>query len=181
MSAEIGVAVVGFGLGGRVFHAPFVSAVPGLRLEAIVQRKGDEAAKAYPGVRVLRSLDEALSDRTVQLVVISTPNATHFPMAKQALEAGKHVVIDKPFATSSVEAEKLIALAEERKRVLTVFHNRRWDGDFLTARSLIEGGTLGRVVLFESHFDRYAPKLNRAKPWKEAADGSGADAIPAPA
>src|SRR5260370_38052402 len=92
MGTEIGVAVVGFGLGGRVFHAPFVSAVPGLRLEAIVQRKGDEAAKAYPGVRVLRSLDEALSDPAVQVVVISTPNATHFPMAKQALEAGRHRV-----------------------------------------------------------------------------------------
>src|SRR5665213_3820554 len=100
VKAEIGVAVIGFGLAGRVFHAPFVSAVPGLKLEAIVQRKGDEAAKAYPQARILRSFEEALSDAAVQLIVIGTPNETHFALAKQALQAGKHVVIDKPFAAT---------------------------------------------------------------------------------
>ena len=102
MSREIGVAVIGFGLAGKVFHAPFVSAVPGLKLEAIVQRKGDEAARAYPKIRILRSVNEALKDSAVQLIVVATPNETHFELAKQALLAGKHVVIDKPFAATKI-------------------------------------------------------------------------------
>lgn len=114
MSGEVGVAVIGFGLAGQVFHAPFVSAVPGLRLEAIVQRKGDEAGTAYPNARILRSVDEALKDSAVQLIVVATPNETHFALAKQALLAGKHVVIDKPFAATSAEAKELKELAEKR-------------------------------------------------------------------
>src|ERR1700747_3625111 len=98
--SEIQVAVIGFGLAGRVFHAPFISAVPGLKLEAIVQRSGDEAAKAYPKTRILRSVDEALSDPSIPLIVVGTPNATHYALAKQALLAGKHVVIDKPFSAT---------------------------------------------------------------------------------
>ncbi len=167
MAAEIGVAVIGFGLAGRVFHAPFVSAVPGLKLEVIVQRTGDAAAKAYPEVRVLRSVEEALGDRAVQLVVVATPNETHFALAKQALEAGKHVVIDKPFAATSAEARELIELAKAKGVVLAPFHNRRWDGDFLTVKRLIEEGALGRVVTFESHFDRFRP-VAKAGSWKEA-------------
>jgi predicted dehydrogenase len=174
MAEDIGVGVVGFGLAGRVFHAPLVNAVEGLRVAAIVARSNAADAQAlYPNARVVSSLGELLEDKSVRVIVVASPNATHAKFATEALEADRDVVIDKPFATSSAEAGKLIALAEERQRVLTVFHNRRWDGDFLTVRSLIETGTLGRVVLFESHFDRYAPKLNRAKPWKEAADASG--------
>ena len=165
--AEIGVAVLGFGLAGRVFHAPFVSAVPGLKLEAIVQRSGDEAAKAYPKARILRSVEEALADSAVSLIVVGTPNETHFALARQALLAGKHVVIDKPFAASSAEAEELIHLAAERKLVLAPFHNRRWDGDFLTLRKLLKSGDLGRLVTYESHFDRFRPLLREAT-WKEA-------------
>src|ERR1700722_34171 len=140
MSGEIGVAVIGFGLAGKVFHAPFVSAVPGLRLEAIVQRKGDEAARAYPKTRILRSVNEALEDSAVQLVVVATPNETHFDLAKQALLAGKHVVIDKPFAATSTEAKELSEIAAARDLTLAPFHNRRWDGDFLTVRKVIAGG-----------------------------------------
>ncbi|HMF63091.1 MAG TPA: Gfo/Idh/MocA family oxidoreductase [Edaphobacter sp.] len=167
--AEINTAVIGFGLAGRVFHAPFVSAVPGLRLDAIVQRRGDEAAKAYPGVRILRSFDEVLKDAAVQLVVVGTPNETHFPLARQALLAGKHVVIDKPFAATSAEAKELGDIAGERGLVLAPFHNRRWDGDFLTVRKLIEREALGRLVTFESHFDRFRP-MPRENTWKEAGD-----------
>jgi predicted dehydrogenase len=167
--AEIGVAVVGFGLAGRVFHAPFVSAVPGLKLEAIVQRKGDEAAKAYPKTRILRSFEEALKDAAIQLVVIATPNETHFPLAKQALEAGKHVVIDKPFAATSVQAKELWTLAWEKGVVLAPFHNRRWDGDFRTVVDLLDKNAVGRLVTFESHFDRFRP-LPRENTWKEGAD-----------
>ncbi len=167
MAGDIGVAVIGYGLAGRVFHAPFVSAVPGLRLEAIVQRTGDEAARAYPGVRVLRSVEEALGDAAVQMVVVATPNETHFDLAKAALEAGKHVVVDKPFAATSAGARELIELAEARGLVLAPFHNRRWDGDFLTVRKILDEGVLGRVVTFESHFDRFRP-VQRAGTWKES-------------
>lgn len=167
MSGEIGVAVVGFGLAGRVFHAPFVSAVPGLRLEAIVQRKGDEAAKAYPKTRILRSFEDALSDAAVQLVVVATPNATHYALAKQALEAGKHVVVDKPFTATSAEAKELGDLAQAKGLVLVPFHNRRWDGDFLTVSKLVGANAMGRLVTYESHFDRFRP-MPRENTWKEA-------------
>ena len=171
MSGEIGVAVIGFGLAGQVFHAPFVSAVPGLRLEAIVQRKGDEAGRAYPNARILRSVDEALKDSAVQLIVVGTPNETHFALAKQALLAGKHVVIDKPFAATSAEAKELKELAEKQGLVLAPFHNRRWDGDFLTVRKLLGEGAVGRLVTFESHFDRFRP-LPRENTWKEGGNSA---------
>ncbi|WP_213806784.1 Gfo/Idh/MocA family oxidoreductase [Granulicella sp. dw_53] len=169
MSADVGVAVIGFGLGGRVFHAPFVSAVPGLKLEAIVQRKGDEAAKAYPGTKILRSVHEALTDAAVQLVVVSTPNETHYALAKQALEAGKHVVIDKPFAATSAQSAELVSLAAKKGLVLVPFHNRRWDGDFLTVKQILTDAAVGRLVTYESHFDRFRP-MPRENTWKEAGD-----------
>jgi scyllo-inositol 2-dehydrogenase (NADP+) len=169
MSGDIGVAVIGFGLAGQVFHAPFVSAVPGLKLEAIVQRKGDEAGKAYPSARVLRSVDEALKDAAVQLIVVGTPNETHFALARQALLAGKHVVIDKPFAATSVEAKELKELAEKQGVVLAPFHNRRWDGDFRTVQRLLAEEAVGRLVTFESHFDRFRP-MPRENTWKEGAN-----------
>lgn len=163
---DIQVAVVGFGLAGRVFHAPFVSAVPGLHLLGIVQRRGDEASKAYPNVRLMRSIEEALASEA-ELIVVGTPNETHFDLARRALQAGKHVVIDKPFAGTSAEARELIGLASGKGLVLAPFHNRRWDGDFLTVRKILDGGELGRVVTLESHFDRFRP-IQRAGTWKEA-------------
>jgi predicted dehydrogenase len=164
--SDIGVAVIGFGLAGRVFHAPFVQAVPGLKLEAIVQRHGDEAAKAYPNARIVRSVEEALADPAVDLIVVGTPNETHFSLAMQALEAGKHVVIDKPFAATSAQARELIDLATTRGLILAPYHNRRWDGDFLTVRKLLDQQAVGRLVTFESHFDRFRP-LPREATWKE--------------
>jgi predicted dehydrogenase len=164
---EIGVGIVGFGLGGRVFHAPFVSAVPGLRLAAILQRQGDEAAKVYPAARIVRSFDAMIADKAVDLVVVTTPNATHFDFARQALEAGKHVVIDKPFAATSEEALKLGQLAKSKGLLAIPFHNRRWDGDFLTVKKLIAEQAVGRLVSFESHFDRFTP-VPRTGIWQEA-------------
>ncbi len=166
---EIGVGVIGFGLAARVFHCPFVTAVPGLRLRTIVQRKGDQAAAAYPEVKVVRSVRELLEDAEVELVVVATPNATHFTLARQALAAGKHVVIDKPFAATSAEAADLIEFAAAQGLVLAPFHNRRWDGDFLTLRKVLGSGALGRVVTLESHFDRFRPVL-REGTWKESSD-----------
>ena len=168
MAADIGVGIIGYGLAGRVFHAPFISAVPGLALRAFVERASDKAAKAYPASRTYRTVEELLGDPGIELVVIGTPNATHFPLAKQALAAGKHVVVDKPFAETIAQAEELIALTQQKRLVLAPFHNRRWDGDFLTVRKILASGELGRLVTFESHFDRYKPLLN-AKRWKEEA------------
>ncbi|THD42866.1 MAG: oxidoreductase [Bradyrhizobium sp.] len=166
---EINVGVVGFGLGGRVFHAPFVNAVPGMRVAAILQRKGDEAAKAYPAARIMRSLDELLADKAIDLVVVTTPNPTHFEMARRTLEAGKHVVMDKPFTATSEQAAQLGQLAKRKGLLVVPFHNRRWDGDFRTVRKLIETHALGRLVTFESHFDRFRP-VPRADQWQEAED-----------
>src|ERR1700722_15107575 len=171
MSSEFGGGVIGFGLAGKVFHAPFVSAVPGLKLEAIVQRKGDEAARAYPKIRILRSVNEALKDSAVQLIVVATPNETHFELAKQALLAGKHVVIDKPFAATSTEAKELKELAEKQGVVLVPFHNRRWDGDFRTVQRLLAEEAVGRLVTYESHMDRFRP-LPRENTWKEGANSA---------
>lgn len=169
--AEIGVGIIGYGLAGRVFHAPFVSAVPGLALRAFVERKTDEAAKAYAGTKTYRTVEELLGDASVSLVVVATPNETHFELAQQALEAGKHVVVDKPFAETSAQAGELIGLAKARGLVLAPFHNRRWDGDFLTVQKVLAEGKLGRLVTFESHFDRYKP-LARESSWKESANAA---------
>jgi predicted dehydrogenase len=164
---EIGVGIIGFGLGGRVFHAPFVNAVTGLRLAAILQRKGEEAARTYPAAQIVRSLDEMLANGAIELVVVTTPNATHFDLAKQALEAGKHVIIDKPFAATSEEALALSQLARSKGLLVVPFHNRRWDGDFLTVKKLIAEQAFGRLVTFESHFDRFRPMPREGK-WQEA-------------
>jgi len=164
---EIGVGIVGFGLGGRVFHAPFVKAVNGLRLAAILQRKGDEASQAFPEAQIVRSFDELLADRAIELIVVTTPNPTHFDLARQALGAGKHVVIDKPFTATSEEAAELSRLAQSKGLLAAPFHNRRWDGDFLTVKKLIAEAALGRLVTFESHFDRFRP-IPREGKWQEA-------------
>lgn len=159
------VALIGFGLAGRVFHAPLISAVDGLRLAAIVSSRKDEIAKSYPHVRVLPTADEAFADPDIDLLVVATPNASHFDLARRALAADKHVVVDKPFARTAAEARSLIAQATGR--ILTVFQNRRWDSDFLTLKRLIADGQLGDIVYFESHFDRFRPTVRDR--WREHA------------
>jgi scyllo-inositol 2-dehydrogenase (NADP+) len=169
----IEVGLVGFGLAGRAFHAPVIRAVPGLHLAAIVQRRGNEAAEKYPDVRIARSLDELLAMTEIRLVVIATPNETHYPFARQCLEAGRDVIVDKPFTTTLDEATALAELAKKRKLLLTVYQNRRYDGDFQAIRQLVEAGTLGRLVRFETSYDRYRPQLKPGA-WREAArPGSG--------
>ena len=168
MHEPIRVAVLGYGLAGRVFHSPFVSAVPGLHLAAIVQRHGEEAAEAYPHVRLLRSAEEALADPTIDLIVVATPNETHGPLALAALAAGKHVVVDKPMAASSEAAITLLRAARAAGKLLFPFQNRRWDGDFLTLQSLLAERKLGRLVALHSQWDRFRPSP-RPNAWKEAA------------
>ena len=168
---RIRTGVVGYGLAGRVFHAPFVDAVPSLELVAIVQRTGDTAKQAYPEVKQVRSYDDLLRS-DVELVVLGTPTPTHFAMTKQALMAGKHVVCDKPMTTTLAQAQELEALAEEKGVLLFPFQNRRWDGDFQTLRDLIESGRIGRVVTLDSRFDRYRP-LPKTGAWREEEEGGG--------
>jgi scyllo-inositol 2-dehydrogenase (NADP+) len=162
----IDVGLIGFGLAGRAFHAPVIRAVPGLRLAAILQRSGTQAAEQYPDVRIVRSVEELLSVENVRLVVIATPNDTHYPFARQCLAAGRDVVVDKPFTTTLAEAAALVQFAKQRGRLLTVYQNRRYDGDFQAIRQLVAGGTLGRVVRFETNYDRFRPQV-RPGAWRE--------------
>lgn len=160
-------------MSSRVFHAPLISTNPELRLTHIVQPHGDEAANTYPQAKIARGLDTLLADGAVQLVVVATPNSTHFEVASRALSAGKHVVVDKPFTISTSEADTLIALSRKTGRILSVFQNRRWDGDFLTVKQILETRLLGRVAEFENRFDRFRPVRN-PKAWREQAlPGSG--------
>ncbi len=159
------VGLVGYGLGGSVFHAPLISAIPELRLATVVTSRRERVAQDLPGVHVAATVAELLSDPAIDLVVVASPSPTHFEIARAALHAGKHVVVDKPFATSVMEANELIALAEAKSRSISVFQNRRWDNDFLTVRECIAEASLGNVYHYEAHFDRFRPQLKGG--WRE--------------
>src|SRR6266481_4892236 len=169
----IEVALIGFGLAGRAFHAPVIRAVPGLHLAAILQRSGGEAAEKYPDVRSVRGVEELLAIPEVRLVVIATPNETHYPFARRCLEAGRDVVVDKPCTTTLEEAVSLVEIAKKHNRLLTVYQNRRYAGDFQAIRQLVEAGTLGRIVRFGTTYDRYRTQLKPGA-WRETSRlGSG--------
>ncbi|HXF94976.1 MAG TPA: Gfo/Idh/MocA family oxidoreductase [Gemmatimonadales bacterium] len=165
------VGLVGFGLAGQVFHAPVIRAVAGLRLTGIVRRSGG-ADPRYPEVTFVRSVEELLA-QPVDLVVVATPNPSHHPIAKQCLLADRHVVVDKPFTTTFAEAEELVELARERRRVLSVYQERRYTGDFVTVQNVVAEGTLGRVVGYEAHFDRFRPDVKPGAWREQALPGSG--------
>lgn len=163
-------ALVGYGLGGAAFHAPFIEATPGLELSAVVTAnpaRQAEVATRYPSARLLSSLDEVWSG-DFDLVVITTPNRFHATHARQVLEHGLNVVVDKPFAGSAAEARALASIAAARGLMLVPFHNRRWDGDFLTVQKLLSAKALGAVHRFESRFERYRPEIKSS--WKESGD-----------
>ena len=165
------VGLLGYGFAGATFHAPLIQATPGLTLAAVVSTRL-AAGTLGPGVAVLPSAEPLLADPTIDLVVVATPNATHAPLAQQALWAGKHVVVDKPFVVVSREGADLIALAAQRGRILSVFHNRRWDNDFLTVQACLRAGRLGEVMVYEAHYDRYRPRVRGR--WREQpGPGSG--------
>jgi scyllo-inositol 2-dehydrogenase (NADP+) len=169
----IDVGLIGFGLAGRYFHAPVIRAVSGLRLAAILQRTGDSAAQTFSDARVVRTLDDLLAIASLDLIVIATPNQSHFPLAKRCLEAGRHVVVDKPFTLDVAEARKLITLARSQNRVLTVYHDRRFDADFQGLRKIIDSGELSRITRFESTYDRYRPSPKTGAWREQAGPGSG--------
>ncbi|KAB5576081.1 hypothetical protein GE09DRAFT_1265614 [Coniochaeta sp. 2T2.1] len=164
---KFNVGIIGYGLSAKVFHIPFVALTKNLVLHSIVQRSpktGDSAPQDYPDIKHHTSVEPLFQDPDVDVVIISTPPNTHFNLAKSALENGKHVLVEKPFVPTSAEANELVALARQQKRVLCVYQNRRWDSDFLTVQKLLRDGTLGRVVEFETHFDRFRPE--KPTTWK---------------
>src|SRR5437660_3526979 len=167
----LNVGLVGFGFAGKVFHAPVIRACEGLRLTAIVQRHSP-ADQRYADVEFVRSLDELLT-RKIDLVVVATPNTSHHAIAKQSLLAGRHVVVDKPFTPTFAEANDLVQIARQQRRIVTVYQDRRYTGDFVTVQSIVGDGTLGRVVLFESHFDRFRPEQKPNARREEPLPGSG--------
>jgi predicted dehydrogenase len=169
VTKPIRVALVGYGLAGKVFHAPLIRATAGLELAIVVSSRDDEISACLPGVTIVQDIDEVLEDPTINLVVIATPDHLHKPQALAALAADKHVVVDKPFAPSFSDAQEMAALAAAAGKHLSVFHNRRWDADFLTLRELINAGELGEIRQFESHFDRYRPEVGNR--WKDDRPG----------
>jgi scyllo-inositol 2-dehydrogenase (NADP+) len=165
----IRVGLIGFGLAGYAFHAPMIRGVEGMELACVLERHSNNAKMRYPEVRIARNLDEMLSDKSINVVVVATPNDTHYSYAKASLEAGRHVVVDKPMTPTMREAEELVRLAAARKLLISVYQDRRWDGAYLTVKKLIDAGSLGKVAEYESRFDRF--RLD-GKPgaWREKAD-----------
>jgi predicted dehydrogenase len=175
----IRAGLVGYGLGGAAFHAPLIAATPGMRLAAIVTsspRRAGEARRRFPDARIARSADDLWETAgDLDLVVVASPNRTHVPLARAALAAGLPVVVDKPLAATAAEARDLVEEASRRGILLSVFQNRRWDGDFLTLRRLLAGGALGRVHRFESRFERWRPVPKEG--WREHGDPAEAGGI----
>ena len=171
MGDALDVALVGYGQAGRVFHAPLIAHTPGLRLRTVVSSRPGRVRADFPDATVVADPAEAFADPRIDLVVVATPNVTHAPLAIAALAAGRHVLVDKPMATSLDEARRMAEAARAAGRVLSVFHNRRRDADFLALRRLVEGGHLGEVVELHSHFDRFRPQVPDR--WRERA-GPGA-------
>lgn len=164
----VNTALCSFGMSGWVFHAPFIHVHPGFNLCGVLERTKNLAVEQYPYVTTYRTLDELLADEKIELVIVNTPNATHYEYTKRALEAGKHAVVEKPFTIDIAEAEELISLAARQQKVLSVYHNRRWDSDFKTVKKIIDQGLLGKIVEAEFHYDRYkeelSPKLHKETP-----------------
>lgn len=173
MNKPIKVGLIGYGFAGKTFHVPFITTIEGFQLSAIVSSDEQKVKKDWPNVPVFASLEQLLAEQPeVSLIVIPTPNKTHFPLAKQALEAGKHVIVDKPFTLTVQEAVTLNQLAQTKGKLLSVYHNRRWDSGFLTVKSLLENQILGELKYYESHFDRYRPDVRQR--WRESKEaGSG--------
>ncbi|HEU0306572.1 MAG TPA: oxidoreductase [Lysobacter sp.] len=166
------VALIGYGFAGRVFHAPLIQSVPGLSLDFVASRDAAKVHVDLPGVEVIADPMRAATDPRVDLVVIASPNDSHAPLARAALEAGRNVVVDKPFALSLADARGLAALAEANDRLLSVFQNRRWDSDFLAVQQAVQAGAVGDLMHLESRIERFRPQVKER--WREAGGpGSG--------
>jgi scyllo-inositol 2-dehydrogenase (NADP+) len=169
----IRAGLVGFGMAGRVFHGPLLNSVEGIELAAVMERSSNRAAERYPSITTYRSLEEILGDDSLDLFVVATPSASHFDVASQILKAGKNVVVDKPLSIRSEQIAQLIRLAGEKSVLLAPFQNRRWDSDFLTVQKVLHKGLLGKLVFFESRFDRWRPVPPTDRLWKEDPSSGG--------
>lgn len=169
---KIRTGLAAYGMSGQVFHAPFISTNPHFELSVVTERTKDLSRQRYSDVSIVRSYEELLNREELDLIIVNTPDNTHYEYTRLALEAGKHVIVEKPFTTTVEEAEELVALASEKGLTLSVYQNRRWDNDFLTVKEILSKGLLGRLVEFESTFPRYR---NFIKPntWKETGESGG--------
>lgn len=170
---SINVGLASFGMSGMVFHAPFLTTNPGFHLKKILERTPRGSKRIYPEVMVVNLFDDLVNDPDLELIIVNTPDHTHYDLTRKALLAGKHVVVEKPFTISISDGEYLINLAHKKNLLLTVFQNRRWDSDFLTVSRVVNEGLVGRLVEFESHFDRFRNYIQEGT-WKEDPDcGTG--------
>jgi predicted dehydrogenase len=170
----IRTAILSYGMSGKLFHAPFLHVHPGFELYGVWERTKNEAIGKYPEIKTFRSLEELLSDSSIELVIVNTPNITHFEYARHALLAGKHVIVEKPFTVTTDEAEQLITLANEKKKLLSVYHNRRFDSDYKTIKKVLNDGVLGHINEAEFHFDRFRNELSPKTHKEVAVKGTGA-------
>lgn len=171
----INVGLVSYGMSGEIFHAPLLHVHKGFNIIKILERTRNKSHDRYPYANIVRSYKEITDDKNIDLIVVNTPDKEHHEMGLQAIRAGKHVIVEKPFTLKVGEADELIAASAKTGKLLSVFQNRRWDGDFLTVQKIIHEGLLGRLVEYEAHFDRYRNYLQRES-WKEQA-GSGTGTI----
>lgn len=170
---QLQVGLIGYGYAGKTFHAPLLTSLRNLRLAKVVERSAKQAKERYPWVESVDHVHQLYEDSSIDLIVITTPSTQHYKFVKEALEAGKHVVVEKPFTTTSEEADELIALAKKKGKVLSVFHNRRWDGDFLTIQDILRQGLLGQIRECEFHWNGFDPVMTPGN-WRETAElGSG--------
>ena len=169
---KIRTGLAAYGMSGQVFHAPFISTNPHFELSAVTERTKNLSRERYPDVSIVRSFEELLNKKELELIIVNTPDSTHYDYARLALEAGKHVIVEKPFTTTVAEAEELVTLASGKGLTLSVYQNRRWDNDFLTVKEILSKGLLGRLVEFESTFPRYRNFI-RPNTWKETGESGG--------
>ncbi|MEX1384241.1 Gfo/Idh/MocA family oxidoreductase [Lutibacter sp.] len=159
-NSPINTALCSFGMSGVVFHAPFISVNPKFNLYGVLERTKNLAQQNYPTIKTFRTLDDLLADSAIELVVVNTPSVTHFDFAKRVINAGKNLIIEKPFTATTEQAEELIQLAKEKKVQLSVYQNRRYDSDFKTVKKVLDEGLLGDIVDAEIHYDRFEPRLS---------------------
>jgi predicted dehydrogenase len=170
---KIRTGITSYGMSGRVFHAPLLHVHPGFEIVSVLERSHAFSVQRFPYIRIVSTYEEMLADQDIELIVVNTPDHLHFDMAAMALDAGRHVVVEKPFTLAVREADELIRRARDKNLMLSVFHNRRWDSDFLTVQKLVAGNMLGRLVEYEAHFDRYRNFI-QPDTWKESSSsGTG--------
>lgn len=168
MKTEIITGIMAYGMSGKVFHAPFIDKHPGFKLHAVTERTQKKAAADYPGIISYDTIEDLIADEQIELIIINTPNYTHYDYAQKSLKAGKHILVEKPFTATSAEAKELFKLAESLGKKIFVYHNRRWDSDCTSIQKVVEGGQLGQINEVHYRFDRYrkaiGPKTFKEEP-----------------